>query len=108
MGTSYLLQSSYKKPLMLLQSAGNNQPFPVRGSGGSSSVWEPVYGLLHWIVFLYVLLRRVALRAAIEEINTYSDKIVEFEVMKKGCTVDRIKFSIESRESIRTAEIRSR
>ena len=45
---------------------------------------------------------------SIEEINTYSDKIVKYEVMKKGRAVDRIKFFIESRESIRTAEIRSK
>lgn len=52
--------------------------------------------------------KKRVLLPSIEEINTYSDKIVEYEVIKKGRAVDRIKFSIESRESIKAAEIRSK
>lgn len=44
---------------------------------------------------------------AVNEINAYSDKNVSYEVLKKGRSVDRIRFIISSKDTMETQKIRS-
>lgn len=55
----------------------------------------------------YKAFKRRVLRPAVEEINAYSDKKVEFEEIKASRKVVAIELSISSKESLETARIRS-
>lgn len=52
--------------------------------------------------------KRRALIPAINEINARSDKSVSYEIIKKGRSVERVRLTISSKDSLKAAEIRSR
>lgn len=56
-----------------------------------------------WIHF-----KQRVLEPSIEEINSYSDKNVEYEPLKKGKAVERIRFKITSKDSLEALEIRDK
>lgn len=51
--------------------------------------------------------KRRALKPSVEEINTYSDKVLKFEEIKQGRRIIAIEFTVSSKDSMETARIRS-
>lgn len=56
----------------------------------------------------WINLRQRVIEPAINEINEYSDKIVSYEPIKRGRSIDRVRFIIRSKDSLSVAEIRDK
>ena len=56
----------------------------------------------------WINLRQRVLDPAIAEINEYSDKNVTMQAIKKGRSVDRVKFTISSKDTLEAFQIRDR
>ena len=56
-----------------------------------------------WIHF-----KQRVIDTAIEEINGFSDKNVRYETIRKGRSIDRIRFTITSKDTFETVELRDR